>query len=249
LTGLTTLRAAMAVIAASLLGGCADNIIGAPGSHAGAVLHSALRNASGVAAANTAPPQGAGAELRQQLAAAALDDAKLGDIRGGYDIASGVTLNFAFQQATYVNHDLAQTIVVPTMTISPGQGSSAVSAAGAVQPSVSVGSLNALGVAGAQAATAGGGVNAATVVANGVVQTQVSVSNSTVQALVNSGLASVVGGAGNSGLTTTLVNGANNQLIQQMTTLDIGVSGLSKLMQQNINSSIINRLNGPSTLR
>jgi hypothetical protein len=55
-----------------------------------------------------------------RLASAALDEAKLNDIRGGYDISSGVTVNFAFEQATYVNHNLAQNAVIPTLTISHG---------------------------------------------------------------------------------------------------------------------------------
>ena len=81
------------------------------------------------------------------------------------------------------------------------------------------------------------GINSATVVTNGGVQTQIGVSTAALQALVNSGLASVVGtgsGSGNGGITTTLANTANNQLIQQATTVDIGVSGLSKLIQQSV---------------
>src|SRR5579885_1005650 len=119
----------------------------------------------------------------------------------------------------------------------------------AVQPSVSVGALNALGLGVSTSGGGSGGINSATVVANGMVQTQVAVSNATLQAMVNAGLATVVGGASNSGISSTIVNGANNQLIQQMTTVDIGISGLSKLLQQNVTSSLVNRLNGPNTFR
>jgi hypothetical protein len=241
LTGLTTLRAALAVIAASLLGGCSNTIIGVLGSDA----RTPPRPSHQAAAA----PGPTGREVRQQLASLALDDHKLSGIRGGFDIGSGVTLNFAFQQSTFVNGNLAQTIVVPTMTVAPGAGSNAVSAATAVQPSVSVGALNALGLGGSTSGGGSGGINSATVVANGMVQTQVAVSNATLQAMVNAGLATVVGGASNSGISSTIVNGANNQLIQQMTTVDIGISGLSKLLQQNVTSSLVNRLNGPNTFR
>jgi hypothetical protein len=34
--------------------------------------------------------------------------------------------SFSFQQATHVNHNLAQSIVVPTMTVSPGSATGAV---------------------------------------------------------------------------------------------------------------------------
>ncbi|HEV2098999.1 MAG TPA: hypothetical protein VGR45_08755, partial [Stellaceae bacterium] len=110
-----------------------------------------------------------------------------------------------------------------------------------------------LGITGAPTSSAtGAGISSATVVADGGVQTQISVSMATLQALVNSGLASVVGagsGSGNGGITTTIANTANNQLIQQMTTVDIGVSGLSKLTQQSVPVSIMSRLAGPSAFR
>jgi hypothetical protein len=121
--------------------------------------------------------------------------------------------------------------VIPTLTISPGQGTVA--------------------AAGLQQLTGGAGMNSSTVVASGTVQTQVGAANSMVQALVNSGMASAIGSsrAGNSGVTTTLANTANNQLIQQMNTIDIGVNGLSKLMQQSIPASVLGRIAGPSTFR
>ena len=235
MTGLTSLLMAFAVIAASLLGGCSDKIIGVAGSDDAARLASPRRGPhsehadQGVAAAVSRPAASSPTVVR--LASAALDDAKLSDIRGGFDTSSGVTVNFAFQQATYVNHDLAQSVVIPTLTISPGQGTVA--------------------AAGLQQLTGGAGMNSSTVVASGTVQTQVGAANSMVQALVNSGMASAIGSsrAGNSGVTTTLANTANNQLIQQMNTIDIGVNGLSKLMQQSIPASVLGRIVGPSTFR
>lgn len=245
MTGSTSLLMAFAVIVASLLGGCSDKIIGVAGSDDATRLASPRRSlhlehanqtvaaaASGSASSRpvaASPATASPTVLR--LASAALDDAKLSDIRGGYDTSSGVTVNFAFQQATYVNHNLAQSVVIPTLTISPGQGTVA--------------------AAGLQQLTGGAGINSSTVVASGAVQTQVSSANSMVQALVNSGMASTIGsaGAGNGGVTTTLANTANNQLIQQMNTIDIGVSGLSKLMQQSIPASVLGRIAGPSTFR
>jgi len=229
-TGLTSLLMASAVIAASLLGGCTDQIVGIVGSDAETHIASSHRAPQHASSERAVGAKATGGNMTTRLASAALDDAKLSDIRGGYDIGSGVTVNFAFQQATYVDHSLTENVVIPTLTISPGQGT------------VSTGGL-------AQVA-AGGSISSATVVANGGIQTQVSVSNSMLQALVNSGMASVIGpSAGNGGTSTTLINGANNQLIQQMTTIDIGVSGLSKLMQPNIASSALGRIAGPSAFR
>jgi len=112
-----TLLAACAVIAASLIGGCSLNAVN---NTAGPVAKAPVPTATvarepRAAPANPAPvpakpapaPVVANRELDQQLASVALDDAKLSDIRGGYDTSSGVTLNFAFQQATFVNHNLA----------------------------------------------------------------------------------------------------------------------------------------------
>jgi hypothetical protein len=259
-TCLLTLLTAFVVIAASLLGGCSDNAITSVGSDAKAPI--------AIASADRASPQApdkpvvavtaTSQELGQQLASVALDDTRLSDVRGGFDTGSGVTLNFAFQQATFVNHNLAESVVVPTLTIAQGQGGVAASGAGSmtgvVHPNVNVGSLVGLGITGAPSANGtGGGVSTATVVANGGVQSQVSVSTAALQALVNSGMASVMGPAGshvgNGGVSTTISNTANNQLIQQMTTVDIGVSGLSKLLQQGIPSTVMGRLSGPNSFR
>jgi hypothetical protein len=273
-----TLLAACAVIAASLIGGCSLNAVNntagpvakapaptatvareplaAPANPAPVPAKPAPANPAPVPAKPAPAPVVANRELDQQLASVALDDAKLSDIRGGYDTSSGVTLNFAFQQATFVNHNLTENIVVPTLTIAPGQGTSSASGAmagAAARPNVSVGSLVGLGIAGASPGVGNaGGISSATVVANGSVQTQVSVSSQALQALVSSGLATVVGptGAGaNNGITTTVANTASNQLIQQLTTVDIGVSGLSKLMQQSVASTVMNRLAGPNGFR
>ncbi len=235
MTGSTSLLMAFAVIAASLLGGCSDKIIGVAGSDDAARFTSPRRSPhlehadQAVAAAVSRPAASSPTAVR--LGSAALDDAKLSDIRGGYDTSSGVTVNFAFQQATYVNHNLAQNVVIPTLTVSPGQGTVA--------------------AAGLQQLTGGAGMNSSTIVASGTVQTQVGAANSMVQALVNSGMASAIGSsrAGNSGVTTTLANTANNQLIQQMNTIDIGINGLSKLMQQSIPASVLGRIAGPGTFR
>ena len=61
-------------------------------------------------------------QVRERFASGALDDSRLGEIRGGFDTSSGLVVNFSFQEATYVNHNLAQSILIPTLTVSPGLG-------------------------------------------------------------------------------------------------------------------------------
>lgn len=259
MTCLSTPLTAVVVIAASLLGGCTDNAVNPAGSDAKAPVPAvaAERASRQTPARQAAAPAAASQELGQQLASVALDDTKLSDVRGGFDTGSGVTLNFAFQQATFVNHNLTESVVVPTLTIAPGQGGGSASGAGsmsgAAHPNVS-GSLVGLGITGAPSTgAAAAGISSATVVANGGVQTQVSVSTAALQALVNSGMASVIGsvgsGGGNGGVSSTITNTANNQLIQQMTTVDIGVTGLAKLLQQGIPSTVMSRLSGPNSFR
>jgi len=186
----------------------------------------------------------------QRLASLALDNQDLSQIRGGFETSSGVVLNFAFQQATFVNHNLVQNVVVPTLTIAPGQGATSVAGSspvgGATPPNVNVGSLAGLGVP----TQSNSKIGSATVLPNGTVQTQVSVSAPIIQALVNSGMTSVVSNLGNSGLTTTISNTANNRVVQQLTTIDIGVSGLSGLVgQTTAPNSVLNRLNGLNAFR
>jgi hypothetical protein len=134
----------------------------------------------------------------QLFANVELDDRQLGGIRGGLSTGSGMIVNFSFQEATYVNHNLAQSIVVPTITLSPGSnpGSMANNAASALS----------------------------------------------IQSILNNGMTSIVGGLGGGGVSNTISNAANNQLVQQMITANIGVTGLSQTIQQSVGSSVASRL-------
>jgi hypothetical protein len=226
LTGSSALLTALAVIAAGLLAGCADKVVGTVDWDSNSLVVPADRGSRQILAQSAPAPPTSSRDVKRRLARLALDESSLSTVRGGYDLGAGVTMNFAFQQATYVNHNLAQSVVIPTLTISPGQAGGPVAVGGIMPPSIS----------------------SATVVANGTVQSQVSVANSPLQALVNSGMATIVGGS-NGGVITTLSNTANNQLIQQMTTVDIGVTGLSKMLQQNVASLVLSRIAGPNAFR
>jgi hypothetical protein len=124
-------------------------------------------------------------------------------------------VNFSFQEATYVNHNLAQSIVVPTMTVSPGSGTGT-------------------------AAMASGSALAPI----GNIATQVRANSPTlaIQSILNNGMTSVVSNLGGGGVTNTVSNAANNQLIQQVITANIGITGLSQTIQQNVASTVASRL-------
>ena len=196
-----------AVIAAGVLAGCSDSRIEAS------------------AESTTAPPkterriaeQPAKTPVGQRFANAALDDRQLGGIRGGMNTGSGMVVNFSFQEATYVNHNLTQSIIVPTMTISPGSTSA----------STATMTVGASGIAGV-------GTTAAHV--------QVGTPSQVVQSVVNSGMTSVVSSLGGGGVANHITNSANNQLVQQVITANIGITGLGQAIQQGVASTVMSRV-------
>jgi hypothetical protein len=193
-------------VAAGAVAGCSDSRIATSGEP--------IAQAAKIADRATVQP--ANTALGERFAAAALDDSQLGEIRGGLSTSSGLVVNFSFQEATYVNHNLAQNIVVPTMTVSPS------SATGVVGTVTASGSALTPFVATAK-------------------QAQVSSPAMAIQSILNSGMTSVVSNLG-AGVTNTISNAANNQLIQQVITANIGITGLSQTIQQNVTSTVASRL-------
>ena len=124
-----------------------------------------------------------------------------------------MVVNFSFQEATYVNHNLAQSIVVPTMTVSPGSATGATASGSALAP-----------------------------IGNLATQVQASSPALAIQSILNNGMTSMVSNLGGGGVTNTVSNAANNQLIQQVITANIGITGLSQTIQQNVASTVASRL-------
>jgi hypothetical protein len=175
-----------AVVAAAALAGFSDSRIAASDEPLAPAAKTADRPA--VQPAKTA--------IGERLATAALNDSQLSEIRGGLSTGSGPVVNFSFQEATYVNHNLAQSVVVPTMTISPGS-------AAALAPTIL---------------------------------------SSSIQSLLNNGMTSIASSLGHGGVTNAISNTANNQLVQQVITANIGITGLSQAIQQNLASTVASRL-------
>jgi hypothetical protein len=193
-------------VAAGAVAGCSDSRIATSGEP--------IAQAAKIADRATVQP--ANTALGERFAAAALDDSQLGEIRGGLSTSSGLVVNFSFQEATYVNHNLAQSIVVPTMTVSPGSSTSVV-------------------------ATVAASGSALTPLVDTAKQAQVSSPAMAIQSILNNGMTSVVSNLG-AGVTNTISNAANNQLIQQVITANIGITGLSQTIQQNVASTVASRL-------
>src|SRR5204863_9838589 len=130
-------------------------------------------------------------------------------------------VNFSFQEATYVNHNLTQSIIVPTMTFSPGSAAAS----------------------GGTMTTTGSGVVG---VASPATQMQVSAPSQVVQSLVNGGMTAVVSSLGGSGVTNHISNTANNQLVQQVITANIGITGLGQAIQQGVALTVMSRVQAAS---
>lgn len=150
---------------------------------------------------------------------AALDNRALAGIRGGYMNASGVLVTFSFQQATFVNDNLTQSIIIPTFTVSPGSPAVAIVGAGnasVLPPGFTTGD-----------------------VANRV---QLAPSTATIQSSINNGLTHIISALGAGGISNTISNSANDQLVRQVITANIDISGLSKMLHPSVASSVIGQL-------
>ena len=225
------LIAACVVIAATVLGGCSD----AP------AIRAHENTAAPTVTGRPAAAHTANASLGEHFASAALDDRGLGQIRGGLDAGPGVVMSFAFQEATYINGNLAQSIVVPTITGSPATGAASVASTGSAGNALSPSGL------GTTAAPVAANTTISSIVLGGTsagtVQVQVSPPAPVIQSLMNSGMTSVVSNLGSGGITNVISNTASNQRVQQVITAQIGVTGLSQLLQQQgVLSTMMNRL-------
>jgi hypothetical protein len=56
----------------------------------------------------------------------------------------------------------------------------------------------------------------------------------------NQGVTSVMTQLGSGGLTNVVGNTANNALVQQVTTINLAISGLQQLLNQHVNSALLN---------
>jgi hypothetical protein len=206
----TLLLAGFAAITVGILAGCSD-------------LQITTRGDDIAAPAQREKHQPASTGIGKAFANVALDDRELSGIRGGLSMGSGVVLNFAFQEATFVNHNLAQNIVVPTITVSPGSATASV--AGVTVPGGGISNFSPSSVAGV-----------------GNLATPVSSPAVAVQSILNSGMTQVVTSVGGSGVSNLISNTANNQLVQQLITANINISGFSQTVQQSVASTVMSRV-------
>src|ERR1700755_1935552 len=73
-------------------------------------------------------------------------------------------------------------------------------------------------------------------------QTQVSAPTQVAQTVMNNGMTSIISSVGGGGGTNHISNSANNQLVQQMITANIGITGLGQSIQQGVASTIMSHV-------
>lgn len=227
-----SLLAVLAAVVAGVLAGCSNVGIVAPSA----------------ATADRATVQPAAAAVGVRLASAILDDHQLSGTRGGLSTGSGLVMTFSFQEATYVNHNLIQSIVVPTITVSPGSFTGATTTASSSAPIANVTSVQASSSTPAiQSILNDGTTSAASNLGSRGVTTTVSSATAAIQSILNGGMTSVASNLSGGGITSTISNSANNQLIQQLITANVGISGLSQAIRQNVPAMVTTGLAGANS--
>jgi hypothetical protein len=166
----------------------------------------------------------------------------LGNIRGGFELTPNLTINFGFSQIDTLNQSIVQSIIVPTTTLTETQNNATVVISGSGGTSIAQ-----LQMSGADPSITGadsGDTNSPSDTA-GTTNVQLSPSSISITSSANQGQTAFLTQLTNSGITNVVQNEANNQLIQQVTTISIGISGMSQwLSQQRTNASVASEFSG-----
>lgn len=175
-----------------------------------------------------------------------LDNNQLSHIRGGFDMP-GVTINFAFSQTEYLGQSIVQSILVPVTTLTSGlikpvpisivtDAAANIPTPGAAAPTVTQ-----------QSATPTLQMIPSTT--QNISQPVISEKNTPtviVQTVANQGNTDFLTQLGSGGLTNIITNQANGQLIQEVSTVDIGITGLSMAILQGQSTAFVqNSLTDP----
>lgn len=161
-------------------------------------------------------------------ASAALSDARLATVRGGFDIAPKVTVDFAYRQITSVNGTVIAAIAIPQIRIAFGQGGSPQITPQASQAASSMPTTSA-----PSTTTASTGSGAATST-NGQIP-------GTTPIISRYGNTSVSTRFGTGGISTVITNMANDVLIQHHVNVDIGLTGMHAMLASQANAMVISQ--------
>ena len=166
-----------------------------------------------------------------------LSTRELSTIRGGFDLSPNMSISFAFSQVDSLGGTIIQSIMVPKTTLTQNSSPVTVNITGG-------GNTNLI-----QQSSTGNTempIGNATVPLNITTPTQAGASSITVTSTVNNGQTVVLSQLASSGITNVIQNQANNsQMISQMTTMNIDISGMSQwLSQQQASFTLSNEMLG-----
>jgi hypothetical protein len=161
------------------------------------------------ARASSAPPVDGGAANRILAMADEVDSRDLGSVQGGFALPSGLDVSFGFDIATSVGGAVVQQLTVPTTNLTTGVTQS-------VPMSVT---------------SAGNNFSISLPVGSS--------SSVSVTSLTNSGLTAVTTALGAGGVTSLLQNRANNQVLQQVNTFNLSITGMSQMLAQRVTQNMV----------
>lgn len=179
---------------------------------------------------------------REQLSSKALES-----IRGGFDLGPNLSINFAFSQIDSIGSNIVQSIIVPITTLTQDNPNASATVSGSGGMPIAQLQMSGANIAqGISNFTPG---NAGTSNTNTTNTTVVPTggTNYAIQTVANQGMTSISTQLANNGITNIIQNQANAQMIQQMTSIQIGITGMTQwLSQQRTNSALTNSLSGAS---
>ncbi len=161
------------------------------------------------APALAAPPNHSASIALLGLTGQELSPGALADIRGGFDFNRAFSISFGFRQEETINGIVVKSIEVPTINLTATTDTGVLSTNTAQ--------------AGIQVTNASGQTQTITPSSHGAI-------NITTQG--NNGLTIINTQLDTSGITNTTTNTANNTAISVAATADIGISGLTQLLNQ-----------------
>ncbi|WP_454732536.1 MULTISPECIES: hypothetical protein [Cupriavidus] len=198
---------------------------------------------------------------------------RLDDLRGGFDVGSNLQVSFGIQRAVYINGDLvvATSLTIPNLSritadqatrlaaalgVATGAGAAAVNNALASHPATAGNGGNGSSNGGnGGSGSAGGSAGAAGTAMTSLPAAMVSAGAATVT--TNGVMSLIQNGPGNSAAASALAgspatviqNTLNNQSIQNLVTINAGVNTLQAFRAQVANQTLTNALLGTTGLR
>lgn len=177
---------------------------------------------------------------------AAMSDARLATVRGGFDISPKITVNFAYQQITSVNGTVIAAIAIPQIMISLGRNQA---------PQIIQTALPAISPAPAASGAPPTTTSSYTVPTTSPSTTPVTGTPGIGQILGLSpstsryGNTSVSTQLGAAGFSTVITNMANNVLIQHHINVDIGLTGMPAILASQAHAMVITQAMTDATRR